>query len=58
MNSIMDILYVPMGYILNFCYQILPNYALALLVFTLLAYGPEAPADGDRAGEEPAPAAV
>ncbi|MFF8441167.1 hypothetical protein ACF07U_09840 [Streptomyces californicus] len=31
---------------------------LALLVFTLLAYGPEAPADGDRAGEEPAPAAV
>ncbi|MFF5769097.1 hypothetical protein ACFY8V_02805 [Streptomyces californicus] len=29
---------------------------LALLVFTLLAYGPEA--DGDRAGEEPAPAAV
>ncbi|MGW1221835.1 hypothetical protein ACWD6O_05180 [Streptomyces californicus] len=31
---------------------------LALLVLTLLAYGPEAPADGDRAGEEPAPAAV
>ncbi|MFE9457141.1 hypothetical protein [Streptomyces californicus] len=31
---------------------------LALLVFTLLAYGPEAPADGDRAEEEPAPAAV
>lgn len=31
---------------------------LALLVLTLLAYGPETPADGDRAGEEPAPAAV
>ncbi|MDW4913634.1 hypothetical protein [Streptomyces californicus] len=31
---------------------------LALLVLTLLAYGPETPADGDRAGEEPAAAAV
>ncbi|MFH8880384.1 hypothetical protein [Streptomyces californicus] len=31
---------------------------LALLVFTLLAYGPEAPADGDRAGEGAAPAVV
>lgn len=36
MNSIMDILNIPMGYILQFCYKIIPNYALALLLFTLI----------------------
>lgn len=36
MESIFDILYVPMGYIIRFCYQITHNYAIALLLFALI----------------------
>ena len=36
MNSIMDILNIPFGYILSFCHMLLPNYALALLLFALI----------------------
>ena len=32
----MDILNVPFGYIIKFCYMIIPNYALALLLFALI----------------------
>lgn len=36
MSGIMDILNVPLGYIIKFCYMIIPNYALALLFFAII----------------------
>lgn len=36
MNSILDIFNVPFGYLLRFCYNLIPNYAVALLLFTLI----------------------
>ncbi|MHB1153829.1 MAG: YidC/Oxa1 family membrane protein insertase [Eubacteriales bacterium] len=36
MSGIMDILNVPLGYIIKFCYMIIPNYALALLLFAII----------------------
>ncbi len=35
MESIFDILYIPMGYIIRFCYQITHNYAIALLLLAI-----------------------
>jgi YidC/Oxa1 family membrane protein insertase len=32
----MDILNIPLGYIIKFCYMIIPNYALALLLFAVI----------------------
>ena len=36
MSSIMDILNIPFGYILSFCYSFLKNYGLAIILFTIL----------------------
>jgi YidC/Oxa1 family membrane protein insertase len=36
MSGLMDILNVPLGYIINFCYMIIPNYAFALLLFAVI----------------------
>lgn len=36
MSGIMDILNIPLGYIISFCYKIIPNYALALLLFAVI----------------------
>ena len=35
MSSIMDILNVPFGYVLRFCNFLIPNYAIALLLFAI-----------------------
>jgi len=32
----MDILNVPFGYVIKFCYAIIPNYAIALLLFAII----------------------
>ncbi|MBP5255475.1 MAG: YidC/Oxa1 family membrane protein insertase, partial [Clostridia bacterium] len=32
----MDFLAIPFGYLLSFCYKLIPNYAGALLIFTLV----------------------
>ena len=34
--NIGDILNVPIGYIIKFCYDLIPNYAVALLLFAIL----------------------
>jgi len=34
--NIMDIINVPLGYLIRFCYMIVPNYAIALLFFALI----------------------
>ncbi len=34
--NIMDILNVPFGYIIKFCYMLIPNYAIALLLFAII----------------------
>ena len=36
MESIFDILYIPMGYLLRFAYSLTNNYLLAILLFTLV----------------------
>lgn len=36
MNSIYDIIGVPLGYLMSWIYKIIPNYALAIIVFTLV----------------------
>ena len=35
MNSIFDIINIPFGYFMRFCYSITGNYAIALLLFAL-----------------------
>ena len=34
--NIMDIINVPLGYLIRFCYMIVPNYAIALFFFALI----------------------
>lgn len=36
MTGIMDILYIPLGYVIKVCYQLVGNYALALLLFAII----------------------
>ena len=36
MGVIGDILGTPLGYLMKFCYDIINNYGLAIIVFTLL----------------------
>lgn len=36
MSNFFDFLNVPMGYVIRFCYAIIPNYMLALLLFALV----------------------
>ena len=36
MTSILDILYIPMGYIIRFAYALTNNYMLAILLFALV----------------------
>ena len=36
MSTIMNWLGVPLGYIMYFCYHVAENYALAILLFTLV----------------------
>ena len=36
MSSLFSIIGIPLGYILYFCYQIVSNYGLALILFTLI----------------------
>lgn len=36
MSGLMDILNIPFGYIIKLCYAIIPNYALALLLFAVV----------------------
>ena len=31
-----DFLNVPIGYVIDFCYRLIPNYAVALLLFALI----------------------
>ena len=35
-ENIFDIINVPLGYIIKFCYWLIPNYALALLLFAII----------------------
>ena len=32
----LDIIRVPIGYIIDLCYRLVPNYAVALLIFALI----------------------
>ena len=36
MSAIMDWLGIPLGYVMYFCYHVVGNYALAILLFTLV----------------------
>ena len=36
MESIFDILYIPMGYLIRLAYSLTDNYLLAILLFTLV----------------------
>ena len=36
MTSILDILYIPMGYIIRFAYSLTNNYMLAIMLFALV----------------------
>ena len=36
MSSILDILYVPMGYLIRFAYAITHNYLAAIIIFALV----------------------
>ena len=36
MNFLYDILGVPFGYLMSFIYDIVPNYAIAIIIFTLV----------------------
>ena len=36
MENIFDIINVPLGYIISFCYKLIPNYAIALLLFAII----------------------
>ncbi len=36
MGNLFDFINVPMGYIIRFCYSLVPNYLLALLLFALI----------------------
>lgn len=36
MENIFDIILVPLGYIISFCYKLIPNYAIALLLFAII----------------------
>lgn len=36
MNSIYDIIGVPFGYLMSWIYKLVPNYALAIIIFTLV----------------------
>lgn len=35
-NNIFDIINIPLGYVIKFCYILVPNYAIALLLFAIL----------------------
>ena len=36
MSSIFDVIRIPIGYLISFCYKLVPNYAIALLLFALV----------------------
>lgn len=36
MNSIYDIIGIPLGYLMSWIYKVIPNYALAIIVFTFV----------------------
>ena len=36
MSSIFDVIRIPIGYLISFCYKLVPNYAIALLLFGML----------------------
>ena len=36
MENIFDIINVPLGYVISFCYKLIPNYAVALLLFAII----------------------
>ena len=36
MENILDIIYVPLGWIIRICYELLPSYVFALLLFAVI----------------------
>ena len=36
MQTITDIIAIPLGYAMNFCYRLLGDYGLAIILFTFL----------------------
>ena len=36
MENILDIIYVPLGWIIRICYELLPSYVFALLMFAVI----------------------
>ena len=35
MNTVLQYICVPLGYLMKWCWQLIPNYGLAIILFTL-----------------------